>query len=89
MATINICTTNFFRKKIKETDNAENLLLPNHHLIKKSSLIGIEKINSRQLYSRFVYTHPYTLTVQKYFNEVLKTDSLDWKHISSNSYCNP
>ena len=32
-------------KKIKETDNVDNLLLPNHHLIKKNTLIGIEKLN--------------------------------------------
>ena len=25
----------FWKKKIKETDNADNLILPNHHLIKK------------------------------------------------------
>ena len=34
-----------WKKIIKETDNADNLLLPNHHLIKKSTLIGIEKLN--------------------------------------------
>ena len=47
-------------KKIKETDNAHNLLLPNHHRIKKT--IGIEKLISRHLYSLLVYTHPYTQT---------------------------
>ena len=26
----------FWKKIIKETDNADNLLLPNHHLIKKT-----------------------------------------------------
>ena len=27
------------------------------------------------------YTHPFTPTSQKYLNELLKTDSLDWKQI--------
>ena len=37
MATTNICTTSLLEKKmINETDNAENLLLPNLHLIKKN-----------------------------------------------------
>ena len=47
----------------------------------KNTLLGIEKLNPRQLYSLLVYTHPYTPTSQKYFNELLKTDSLDWKQI--------
>ena len=70
-----------WKKIIKETDNADNLLLPNHHLIKKNTLIGIEKLNSRQLYSLLVYTHPFTPTSQKYLNKLLKTDSFDWKQI--------
>ena len=30
------------------------------------------------MYSLLVYTHPYTPTSKTYFNELLKTDSLDW-----------
>ena len=71
----------FGKKIIKETDNAKNLLHPNHHLIKKNTLIGIEKLNPRQLYSLLVYTYPCTSTSRKYSNELLKTDSLDWKQI--------
>ena len=37
MTTTNICTTSFLEKTIQETDNADNLLLPNHHLIKKKN----------------------------------------------------
>ena len=33
------------------------------------------------MYSLLVYTHPFTPTSQKYLNELLKTDSLDWKQI--------
>ena len=69
-------------KKIrKETDNADNLLLPNHHLIEQNTLIGIEKLNSRQLYSLLVYTHCFTPTSQNYLNELFKSDSFDWKQI--------
>ena len=50
MVTTKICTTYFLGKIIKETDNVDNLLLLNHHLIKKT-LTGIEKLNSRQIYS--------------------------------------
>ena len=71
----------FGKKILKETGHADNLLLPNHHLLKKKTLLGIEKLNPRQLYSLLVYTHPYTPTSQKYFNKLLKIDSLDWKQI--------
>ena len=81
MATINLCATYLLEKVIKEKNNADNLLLPNHHLIKKKTLIGIEKLNLRQLYSLLVYTHPFTPTSQKHFNKLFKTDSLDWKQI--------
>ena len=50
-------------------------------ILLKNTIIGIEKLNSRQLYSLLVYTHPFTPTSQKYLNELLKTDSLDWKQI--------
>ena len=50
-------------------------------LFKKNTLIGIEKLNSRQLYYLLVYTHPFPPTSQKYLNELLNTDSLDWKQI--------
>ena len=69
----------FGKKIIKETDDSDNLLLPNHHLIKKKRIIGIEKLNSRQLYFLLVYTYPFTPTSQKYFDELRNTDSLDWK----------
>ena len=72
----------FGKKIIKQTDNPDNLLLPNHHLIKKkNTLIGIQKLNLRQLYSPLVYTHPYIPTSQKYFKELFTTDNLDWKQI--------
>ena len=80
MVTINICTTSIFEK--------------NHHLVKKSTLIGIEKLNSRQLYSLLVYTHPFPPTSQKYFNALFETDSFDWKQmyllprlVNLDSYC--
>ena len=61
----------FWKIKIKETDNADNLILPNHSLIKKNILIGIGKLNSSEFYSLHVYTHPFTPTSQKFLNDVL------------------
>ena len=44
----------------------------------EKTLISTDKLNSRELCSLLVYTYPFT---QKYFNELFKTDSLNWKHI--------
>ena len=55
---------------MKETDNAITI---------KST--GTEKLNSREIYSLLVYTHPFTSTCQKYFNKLFTTDNLDWKLI--------
>ena len=66
------------------------VLLPNQLLLfcysqitnlLKNTLIGIEKLNSRQLYSLLVYTHPFRSTSRKYFVELFKTDSSDCKQI--------
>ena len=45
----------------------------------KNTLIGTEKLNSRQLYSILVYRHLFTPTSQNYFIELFKTESFDWK----------
>ena len=60
MATNNIALPPFWKKIIKETD-VENLLPLNNHLIKKNIFIGIEKLNSRELYSlNFINPSLYT-----------------------------
>ena len=50
-------------------------------ILLKNTLIGIEKLNSRQLCCLLVYTRLFTSTSQKYLNDILKADSLDWKQI--------
>ena len=47
---------------MKETDIVDNLFLRNHHSIKTNTLIGIEKLNSRQLYSLLVYRDAFAPT---------------------------
>ena len=79
-ATSNIWTISSLEHEVKETDNTDNLLLPSHHLTKKT-LADIEKLSSRQLYFLLVNTHPFIPTSRRHFNELLKTDSLDWKQI--------
>ena len=82
MAATNISTTSFLEKKYKRNRSCWQSTTPKStSYLKKKTLIGIEKLNSRQLYSLLVYTHPFTPTSQKYLNESLKTDSFDRKQI--------
>ena len=77
MATTNISTTSLLEKNDKRNRYCWQYCW---HLIKKT-LIGIEKLNSRQIYSLLEYRDAFTPTSQKYFNGLFKTDSLDWKQI--------
>ena len=54
-------------------------------ILLKNTLIGIEKLNSRQLYSLLVYTHPFTPTSQKYLNELF---SFQYKILNNVLYLN-
>ena len=45
------------------------------------TVFSIEKLNLRDRYRLLVYIHSFTPTSQKYFNELFKTKSLDWKQI--------
>ena len=78
MAPTNICTTSLLKKRIKYSLQSVTPKSPTYY---KNTLIGIEKLNSRQLYSLLVYTHPFRPTSQKYFLELFKAGSFDWKQI--------
>ena len=45
----------------------------------KKTLSRIKKLNKREFYSIFEYTHSYKPTPQKYFNELFKTGRFDLK----------
>ena len=62
----------FWEIIIKETDNADNQLLPDHHLIRKKTLIGIEKLNSRQLYSSLYTPTPIHQNLRSILTNYLK-----------------
>ena len=71
----------FWKKIIKETDNTDNLLLLNHHLIKKKHINWYCETKSKAIILS-LYIHPSCVsTSQKCFNELFKTDSSDWKQI--------
>ena len=59
MATTNICNNSLLEKIIKKTDNADNPLLPDHHLIKNINSSWETKFKGIIL-SPFMHPPPFT-----------------------------
>ena len=70
----------FWKKIIKDTDIADNLLIPNHHPMKKT-LIGIEKLNSRQ----FTLSWYIEMSLHQYLRSIL-TNYLKLTAFTGNRY---
>ena len=63
---------------VKHTCNSPNLLLLNHHLIKKNNLISLDKLHSRELHKILVYTSPHKLTSQVSFENLFREQEWSW-----------
>ena len=66
---------------IKHNCSSANLLLLNHHLIKKNNLISLNKLHCRELYDVLVYTSPDKPTSHVYFENLFREQELNWKEI--------
>ena len=66
---------------IKHNCSSANLLLLNHHLIKKNNLISLNKLHCRELYDVLVYTSPDQPTSLVYFENLFREQELNWKEI--------
>ena len=55
---------------IKHNCNSANLLLLNHHLMKKNNLKRLDKLHCRELYNILLYTSPHKPTSQVYFENI-------------------
>ena len=67
------------KKCIKQTsENTSFLVVKDHHLLRGSRIIILEKLNSKELYSLLVSAIEHQPTSQKYFNSlILERDLLD------------
>ena len=61
--------------------NLENLLIQDHHLIKKNQILFLTKLNSIELYKIQIITKYKKPTSQSYFKKNFKNSNLDWKAI--------
>ena len=70
-----------WKKFIKQTSQNSFLVVKNHHLLRGSRIIILEKLSCEELYSLFnsgIYHQP---TSQKYFDNLFPDIELPWKEI--------
>ena len=70
-----------WRNIIKNNCSSTNLLLLNHHLVKKNNLISLDKLHCQELYNILVYISPHKPTSQIYFENLFRDPDLNWKEI--------
>ena len=71
-----------WEKCIKQTsENISFLVVKDHHLLRGSRIIILEKLNSKELYSLLISTIENQPTSQKYFDNLFPNIELPWKEI--------
>ena len=71
-----------WKKFIKETsENTTLLIVKDHHLLRGSRSIILEKLGSKELYSFLISAIHHEPTSQKYFDNLFPNIELPWKEI--------
>ena len=70
-----------WRNTIKDNYSSTNLLLVNHHLVKKNNLISLDILHCQELYNILVYISPHKPTSQIYFEHLFREPDVNWKEI--------
>ena len=71
-----------WKKCIKQTsENTSFLVVKDHHLLRGSRIIILEKLNSKELYSLLISAIEHQPTSQKYFDNLFPNIELPWKEI--------
>ena len=72
----------FRGKKFYEiTLSINNLVIQDHHLIKKHQILSLNKLNSATLYEILIDANEITPTTQTCFENLFSNFKLDWKSI--------
>ena len=71
-----------WKKRIKQTsENSSLLVVKDHHLLRRSRIIILEKLSSKELYSLLISAIEYQRTSQKYFDNLFPNIELPRKEI--------
>ena len=65
----------------QNTNNSDNFLTHNHHVIRGSKILTVTKITHRELQSDLVSTTKAKPSSNTYFEHLFKNNSIDWKAI--------
>ena len=75
-----------WKKCIKQTsENTSLLVVKDHHLLRGSRIIILEKLSSKELYSLLISAINHQPTSQKYFDNLFSNVELPWKEIYLNA----
>ena len=71
-----------WKKCIKQTsENTSLLVVKDHHLLRGSRIIILEKLSSKELYSFLISAIDHQPTSQKYFDNLFPNIELPWEKI--------
>ena len=62
-------------------NNNSDLIINEHHLIKKHQIYCLEKLNSRELYNTQLILNVEKPTIQTYFEKKIQNPELEWEDI--------
>ena len=66
---------------LKDKGNAKNLVIFDHHIVRKSQICSLNKLTSKELYLILVGKNYVTPTAQDYFKNLFETSQFNWKKI--------
>ena len=69
----------------KPSENTSLLVVKDHHLLRGSRIIILEKLSSKELYTLLIFVINYQPTSQKYFDNLFSNVELLWKEIYLNA----
>ena len=64
-------------------NNINDLIIEEHHLIKKHQIYCLEKLNSRELYNMQLILKVEKPTAQTFLEKIFQNPELEWKDIST------
>ena len=66
---------------LKDKGNAKNLVIFDHHIVRKSQICSLNKLTSKELYLILVEANTVKPTAQDYFENLFETSQFNWKKI--------
>ena len=65
----------------QKTNDAKNLIIHGHHLIKSSRILILEKLTSKELYQILISSRNNKVASVTYFETKFNANNLDWPKI--------